>query len=206
MPRPDTLPPPPWRLAGEACVSAWLARIAEPPPAPPGWRLVRLGPFVAVGAVWARYGAGGMLAYDELAVGLVVRRGLGLGVTVPWIWVDSALSQDGGQRFWAIPKRMARFRTAPGAAFEAVAEDAAGEAGRISLRPAGPRWPCPPIPFQIVQADDGRTLHAPARVRGSAQVGRAAWRLGPLPGPGRPLISVRLTGMRLDLGPARAAA
>ncbi|HVI32853.1 hypothetical protein [Phenylobacterium sp.] len=202
MSRSDTLIPPPWRLAGEACVSAWLARIADPPPPPPGWRLVRLGPFVAVGAVWARYGPGGMLAYDELAVGLVVRRGLSLGVTVPWIWVDSAVSRDGGQRLWAIPKQMARFHNGPGPAFEAVAETAAGEAGRVSLRPAGPRWPCPPLPFQVVQARAGRPVRAPARVRGRVQLGRAAWRLAPLPGLGRPLVSVRLTGMRLDLGPA----
>jgi len=191
----DRFPPAPWRLEGRLDLSVWLVPARdlafEPPP---GWRPLTLFGRCVVGGVWARYGPGGDLAYRELAVGVAVRRRARLGVTLPWIWVDSARSRDGGRSLWAIPKRLASFRQVGG---QAEATDrggrlvAAGGAPIAAVLPG--RWAAA---LRIVQPAQGGAVVTRARMKGRPVLGRPApWRAaGPLSflDDEAPLLSLRL--------------
>lgn len=87
-------PSPPWRLRGQAWLSAfWAGAPGETP-----------GPHVAG---FVSYEPGGVLAYRELFVAR--RRGPGLRrLTIRAIWVDSEPSAEGGRALWGIPKELAQ--------------------------------------------------------------------------------------------------
>lgn len=51
----------------------------------------------------------GTLAYRELVVATLVRRGARAGVLALGIWVDSVESMWGGRRLWGLPKELADF-------------------------------------------------------------------------------------------------
>lgn len=188
-------PPAPWRLEGRLDLSVWLVpagELAFEPP--PGWRLLTLFGRGVVGGVWARYGPGGDLAYRELAVGVAVRRRGRIGVTLPWIWVDSARSQQGGRSLWAIPKRLASFRQFGGLT------EATDRAGRLLASGGAPmaavlpgRWAAA---LRIVQPAQGGAVVTRARLKGRPVLGRPTpWRAaGPLSflDDQPPLLSLRL--------------
>ena len=202
---PEPAPGPPWLLKGEVWLSVWLAPLVSIDAAPPpGWRLARLGGRLVVGAFWARYGAGGLLAYDELAVGVLVRRGMRLAVTVPWIWVDNPFASEGGRRNWAIPKRLAQFRGSPDIGAEAVDDD--GPIARLRWRPRGPGLMTVVAPVSLAQPGESSAVSATGRVSGRLQFGRASWAsagslsmLQDL----APILSFHLSAASLALGPAR---
>ena len=207
MPDDRAYPSEPWRLVGELELAAWLI-----PPrdaafkVPEGWRPLRLFGRRLVGGVFARYASGGDLAYRELAVGVVVRRGWRLAVTIPWIWVDEPRALEGGRRLWAIPKQPARFRHA---AARLDAEDAAGRTlaalQRRVLPPLPGRWTAALTVAQT--AEDGARL-PPARLRGRLTLARSRWRgSGPLRMlDGRaPFVSLRLDRAEMLFGSDRTA-
>lgn len=200
-------PPPPWRLCADIRLSAWLAPLELPAGAvPSGWRPVRLGESLVVGAICAEYLPGGTLAYRELAVGALVRKGLRLGVTTPWIWVDSEPSLRGGRRFWAVPKDVARFVERPGD-IEVVAPR--GPLAKLTFRPGA--WPRLRLtaPLRLVQPVAGGVLTAPGRLSGVATPGRARWTFfGPAAALSekRPWFSVRISQAVFELQPGRVDA
>lgn len=201
-------PPAPWRLKGEMLLSAWLVREGElDPTMPPGWRPLRIAGRLLVGALWARYDAGGTLAYREFAVGVLLHRGLRLGVTVPWIWVDSERSLEGGRRLWSIPKRLAHFQTQRGRSSAGSVADAEGEVARLQVTPAKMAWPRLAMWIAIAQPDVGQLLVARSRLSGTPRLAKADWRmrapLGALAG--RPLLSLALAEAQLVVGPAVSA-
>lgn len=203
-PSPTGYPPEPWRLRGELQASLWLVpRKALAFQAPAGWRPVTLLGRCLVGAAWAHYRPGGDLSYRELAVGIAVRRGLRLAVTLPWIWVDDPRSLAGGRQLWAIPKKLARF----GAAGELSAQDCAGApiaeswGGRARALPG--RWPAA---FTIAQAAQPLPALTPARFTARLGLRRSRWRAASplefLDGR-RPLLTLRLERAALRFGPKR---
>lgn len=194
-----TYPAPPWRLRGSACAAGWLIRgDAGALAAPPGWAPLRVGPWGLAGAVWADWRPGGDLAYRELAVGLVVRRGAALAVSVGPIFVDSEASQLGGHRLWAIPKSLARFC-------------GNGESAMTAQTPLGVALLTPGRPgislgrrtfrFATAQADHGRTVVARASLTANLRRSDDKWRLpAPLEALGRPLAAFRLEDVELRFG------
>jgi hypothetical protein len=207
VPEAAPFPPQPWRLAGELELAVWLARKQDLDfPVPAGWRPVGLFGRRLVGAAFARYAPGGDLAYRELAVGVAVRRGARLAVTIPWIWVDDRRALEGGRSLWAIPKQRAYFRRA-GEHLEAV--DLSGRAiaaQRRQLRlPLPGRWP---LRFTIAQPSAGAALLTPARIRARLCLAAGRWRaagqLWFLDGRA-PLLSVSLEAAELVFGATAAA-
>jgi acetoacetate decarboxylase len=59
------------------------------------------------GAAFVDYEPGSELTYHELLVARLVRAGRSAHVRITDIWVDSAISRDGGRSLWAIPKHLA---------------------------------------------------------------------------------------------------
>lgn len=104
-------PAAPWHLTGTMTVSLVTAPLTHIPhltrALPQGHSPVRLGRNAVVGLAVARYEPGGDLAYDELLLAVLTRRGLALRATVTQIWVDSPASRVGGRALWAIPKDLA---------------------------------------------------------------------------------------------------
>ena len=108
-------PPQPWYLGGDLLISAWLLESEALPPAhtlPAGWKPVALGGRAVVGTVFAHYSPGGVLAYEEFLVAVLVHRGGTLRVWIPQIWVTSPNSMAGGRELWGIPKHLADLRRA----------------------------------------------------------------------------------------------
>lgn len=191
-------PNPPWRLRGRAFAAAWLSRALQPDLAiPTGWRPFAVGARRLIGAVWADWRPGGDLAYHELAVGLVVRRGAALAITLPWMWVDSEASRAGGRALWAIPKDIASFRP-QGSGF--AAETAIGPA-TLAPGAGGLRLGRHGFGFATAQPDGGRTVMARARITADLTLTRDAWRLPPpLDRLGAPFLTARLDDAELVFG------
>jgi len=196
---PETVfPNPPWRLRGRAFAAAWFSRALDPALAVPAdWQPLAIGGRRLIGAIWADWRPGGDLAYHELAVGLVVRRGPALAVTLPWIWVDSETSRAGGRALWAIPKDLAGF--------------APQETGFSAQTPLGPASVAPgagglrlgrrSFGFATAQPDGRRTVMARARITAELAFTRDAWRLPPpLDRLGAPFMTARLEDAELVFG------
>lgn len=191
-------PSPPWRLRGQAWAAAWRLRGLDQTGLPAGWTSFRVGPWSLLGAVWAEYAAGGDLAYEELAVGQVVRRGRALAITIPWIWVDSDASRTGGRILWSLPKQRASFEAED---HERTAETPSGPASlehRGTGLPLG-RWP---LAFVVAQPSPTGPVYAPCRLRADLRLARTRWRLPPPLDrlPARPWLSLHLTDAELVLG------
>jgi hypothetical protein len=188
-------PPPPWRLQGELVGALWLI-LPRPVLLPKGWRPVTVFGRMIVGAVWASYGPDGDLAYRELAAAVLVRKGLRLAVTVPWIWVDSAASRAGGRALWSIPKEVALFDGL-------TARDLDGR-WIASAETTGWSWLPGRWLFRLrtVQPAGDRVSETPARIVGRLAFGRSRWRMAaPMPLLNRPpLITARLDRASLRFG------
>ncbi|WP_280525375.1 acetoacetate decarboxylase family protein [Methylobacterium oxalidis] len=211
-------PPPPWSLRGTAYISLWQVRRSLLPEAclPRGVRPVTMFGRVLVGAAFAVYEPGGVLAYNEVLMVLPVQRGGLPALTVPFVWVDHPASIAGARAMWSIPKQEAAFGiqrddTTARAAFEAKAlttQEVPLAQLRFRSRATMPgRWP---VRTTIVQRSLGRCgEYAPqvteARALAQVSLGAATWDF-PRSGPfsflrGRsPLTSIRLSDMSLQIG------
>lgn len=206
----SAVPVAPWRLQGAACLSLWRLPPAElgvlaPDPALPLFTFAG-NAFVAI--IWAKY-TGGTLSYDELAVAVLVR---GKGLLVPAasvtaIWVDDAVSAEGGRRLWNIPKALASFETS--------SEADHGFVGRMTLDGQSiaqlrfePKTLLPgrhDLSGFVIQTGKGGPLRTRCAVNGKLCTGRAQWEFagaGPLaPLHGRkPLVSFSVGHMDAAFG------
>lgn len=196
-----TYPPEPWDLHGQAVASVFVVPARRLPAPPPGTRVVTVAGRAVVTAAFFRYEQPSPLTYDEIMVTTLVRR-TGrrlprLRVWIPWIWVDSPASRDGGRDLWAIPKDLAAFEVEPGRR-HVGADLAEVRLGRLRDLPG--TWP---IAFRIAQERDSRSVVSPVRGRVRLQLTSSSWRfrgvLDALDG-SRPLLTARVPRFRLLFG------
>jgi hypothetical protein len=191
-------------------VAVWLVPVGDLPAIPSelsgAVRVVRLGRRAVVGSAWVEYLPGGVLQYNELLAAVLMRAGLRPRVTITDIWVDSAVSRDGGRELWGIPKDLARFAIT---GMQATAATDAGPLVRATitrgLRLPG-RWP---IGFRVVQSLHSRPKTSRVRATARLAFGRSRWafpsggRLSYLAGR-RPLLTVTAYDFRMAFGEAPA--
>ena len=183
-------PPEPWDLTGVGHVTLWRVPVDALPPLPFSARPLTLGGTALVATAFVTYDDRGLMAYDELLAGVVVRLGWRVGLSITDIWVDSETSMRGGRELWGIPKELATFGPLT----------AATPAGTIASATFSPRQgrslPVPPLlRGSTVQTRAGRTLASPIRTGGRVRPAQATWSLdadGPLAWlrTGRPATSV----------------
>lgn len=215
-------PPEPWRLRGDMHVALWLVPGDELPhwPLPEGVHAISPGGRRRLLVTfWVDYRSGGDLAYRELLVAVVVRRGARPAATAVQVWVDDERSLAGGRRLWAIPKEPATFD------FQPLPLTRRGERGlRASMTPAGPAHGEPdasvlcrdllglplrlPVRADLLQRrDDGTVCQVPLRLAGRPSLSRTRLRVRP-GGPlaylsgHRPVAAVSLRDFRFTVGPA----
>ncbi len=207
---PGAIPGAPWRLQGSACLSLWRVPVRElgvlsPDPALPAFTVAGSA-FVAT--VWAQY-TGGTLRYNELAVAVLVR-GKGLlapAASVTAIWVDDAVSAEGGRHLWHIPKALASFESADGAdrAFSSSMTLEGQPIAQLRFEPGRSLPGRPDLSGFVIQPGKGGPLRTRCTVSGKLHAGRAQWEFssgGPLATlQGRkPLLSLRLEDMEAQFG------
>ncbi len=206
----SVVPVAPWHLQGSACLSLWRLSRAElgvlaPDPALP---LFTLAGSAFVVTVWAQY-TGGTLSYNEQAVAVLVA-GKGLlapAASVTAIWVDDAVSAEGGRRLWHIPKALACFETSSEADHGFVGRMTLDGQSTAQLR-FKPKSLLPglrDLAGFVIQPGEGGPLRTRCTVKGRLCLGRANWEFaeaGPLaPLHGRkPLVSVRISEMNAAFG------
>jgi len=170
-------PPEPWDLTGVGHVTLWRVPVDALPPLPFSARPLALRGQALVASAFVTYDERGLMAYDELLVGVVVRLGWRVGLSITDIWVDSATSMQGGRELWGIPKELADFGPL-------VAETASGPIASASFSPRQVRVPVPSLlRGSTVQTRAGRTLASPIRAGGRVRPASATWSLdadGPL--------------------------
>ncbi len=173
------IPDAPWHLQGAACLSLWrlprgeLGMLAPHPDLP----LLTLGESVVVVTIWAQY-SGGTLRYDELAVAVLVRgRGLWLPAgSVTAIWVDDAVSAEGGRRLWHIPKALAEFdRFAVDKEFAGKMRIDGRQVAALRFQPGRSIPGRPGVSGFVIQPGRGGPLRTRCRVQGSLCMGTAEW-------------------------------
>jgi hypothetical protein len=211
-------PPGPWHLGGALRVSVLLVPRDRLPREVTAATPAGVAPVVArgravVGVAFARYAPGGVLAYDELLVAVLGRRGPVPCATIPWIAVDSPASCAGARALWAIPKELARFAVdgaaASGGGDERWTATVGGEpVAALHARPAR-ALPAPPGRWPVVlptaQRLDGTVAFARNRIAARPRPLRAAWTFAPS-GPlgwlagGRQVLSVALEDAVLVFG------
>lgn len=213
MNQPDdagVIPPAPWRLQGLACLSLWRVLPSElgvlsPDPALP---LFTLAGSAFVATIWARY-TGGTLRYNELAVAVLVR-GRGLlapAASVTAIWVDDAVSAEGGRRLWHIPKALAHFASVSeaGQVFSGSMTLDGEPAAQMRFKPRMSLPGRPALSGFVIQPGSGGPLRTRCTVSGKLRIGRAHWEfatagpLGSLQGR-KPLVSVCINEMDAEFG------
>lgn len=196
-------PSEPWQLRGQLHASVFLVPLSDVPvDLPPGCRPIRLGRLPVVGTAWVSYEPGGVLSYRELMATLLVRRGRQIMPTIVRIWVDSAVSRDGGRALWGIPKDLAAFE------FDGERLSAWNEAGGIAegtvrtLYTFPRRWP---VTFSVVQRLDGAAKKSPVRSRSSVAISRMTLDADPIGPLGflagrRPLMSFTMRAFEMSFG------
>ncbi|WP_330328929.1 acetoacetate decarboxylase family protein [Streptomyces sp. NBC_00536] len=104
LPSPPSFPPAPWRMSGRM----WMGLFPVPrlPPVPGGLSVV-LPRHLLVAAI--RY-LDGDLRYNEFVIASAVRSGFRVGAFIHHIWVDNAISQEGGRHIWGLDKQLANFQ------------------------------------------------------------------------------------------------
>ncbi|MYV98515.1 acetoacetate decarboxylase family protein [Streptomyces sp. SID3343] len=202
-------PPEPWQLCGQLHLSLFAVprRLLSVAP-PAGTRPVSILGRHLVGAAWVVYEPGGVLAYRELLVAVLVREGPRLRVHICDIRVDHAVARDGGRALWGIPKDLARIdiRQDSAGRVDARAETTHRHLARARFMPrlrVPGRWS---LAGRIVQTLDGRPKTSRVRVRTGLRIASARWEfpldgsLGPLSGRRRPVVSLSLRDFRLRFG------
>lgn len=107
-----TYPPAPWRLQGQAILTAQLIDIDQVRSLIPAEvNIIQVFPGKTIGGVYlSSYKAGSTLEYHELIVvaGLVSYSGQ-WGAWISHIYVDHPDSVAGGREIWGLPKELAEF-------------------------------------------------------------------------------------------------
>lgn len=186
-------PPEPWDLTGVGHVTLWRVPVAALPTLPLSARPLALRGEALAASAFVRYDERGLMAYDELLAGVVVRLGRRVGLSITDIWVDSETSMHGGRELWGIPKDLATFGSR---AADLSAETATGPIASASFTPRRGLFPVPRLlRGSTVQTRAGRTVASPVRAGGRVRSAQATWSLdadGPLAWlrAGRPVTSV----------------
>lgn len=210
---PASFPPSPWFLGGDLLVSVWLPRPESLPDAlapalPAGWRPVVLAGRAVVGTAFVHYLPGGVLAYEELLVAVLVRRGARLRVCLPQIWVTSEASRRGGRVLWGIPKHLADLRRLVRPVGRVASAMHVGERAVVSLEAEVGARLLPgslTLPLPTVQRLDGVTTLATNTVTTGVRSLRARWTFSP-EGPlrhlagRRPVLSLALVPAAITFG------
>lgn len=174
------VPVAPWRLYGVAYLSLWRVPAAELGALTPdsGLPLFTLAGSAFVTTLWAEY-TGGTLSYNELATAVLVR-GKGLlapAASVTAIWVDDAVSAEGGRRLWCIPKTLGHFETSGDAnrcfASELTLDDQSIAQLRFETKTALPGRPN--LSGFVIQPSSGGPLRTRCAVSGKLFTGQADW-------------------------------
>jgi hypothetical protein len=197
-----SFPSPPWRLSAQLWLSVFRLRSDAGADHPAG----------IYGVAFVSYEEPSPLTYRELLVArLLDPRSRTVQITD--IWVDSVASRDGGRVLWAIPKELAELdleetRVGPTAhtAFAGRVDGAELASGQFAGAP-GAALLRTPFSARTSQLRDGVGPEVLTSVRGSAKalLALGSWDfaadgpLGFLHGR-RPLISFRLTDVRLTVG------
>lgn len=196
-------PPPPWRLHGTVHAALWrVPRPALPGPLLAAARPLGWGRTALLATVWAEWGAAGDLSYRELVVGVPVRLGARIGITVAAAWVDSPASLAGGRALWTIPKALGRFEAVSG---QARLEDADGPVAGFA---GGGGITLPfrlPVRLRVLQRDGAGIRTTRAAATGRPCLGGQAWDVsaaGPLSmlAGRRPLLTLTLADAEARFG------
>lgn len=207
-------PPEPWYLGGDFLSGIFLVPVSELPGQvwahlPAGARPVRIAGRAIVAVAAVRYTPGGVLAYDELLVAvLVIRRGR-LAVTIPQIWVTSPASQAGGRALWGIPKELMSARRSPAgrrlrALFRTTGRAVLAEVSGAARLDLPGTWTLP-LPTLQRGADGASSaiIRSSNSVRGRLHLAHTEWSFGSslswLQGR-RPLLSAALTRAAVVFG------
>lgn len=184
-------PPAPWDLCGRG----WLTVSTAPRPAisphAPGVVPLSLFGRVLVVSAFVDYDSTGLLAYHELMVAVVVRKGFRPGLSITDIWVDDETSQRGARAMWGIPKQLAEFTLTAGSRFEATAGSIATAAEQPRRSPALPVR----LTTSVWQSLAGTAVRTPLRTAARVRLTRLRWRVTP----GGPLTWLTTTRPRLHL-------
>lgn len=201
-------PPEPWRMAGDAFLSAWWVPTSEVPSVPAGLEPLSIAGHALVLTAWVNYRAPSPLTYHELLAAVAVRGQRRAAGTITEIWVDSTDSLAGGRELWGIPKGMATFDVAGGRTLRASAATAEDWIATAAFTPRfGPPFAVPGS-CTISQAFGAAIKHSPVRVRAHSSLAAASWNINPA-GPlgyltGRaPLLSTRLRDFDMLFGAKR---
>ena len=179
-------PPSPWRLRATMALSLFaIPRDRLAPFLPEGVRLP-IFEFLGrclIGAAWVDYGPKStdcVLAYRELLVAVLARKGILPRVHIIRIWVDSPASLAGGRNLWAIPKDLAQFTST------SQSWHASGRQGNLAetadIKTSGPSLKMPfYFPMTLIQwAAPGNWLETPSKIKGAIQLGQDwQWRFPP---------------------------
>jgi hypothetical protein len=198
-------PPEPWDLRGTGYVSLWCGPVGTLPALPPGLRPIRLFGRAVVATAFVDYQPGGLLAYHELLVAVLVHRRGRPGISITDIWVDSAASRAGGRQLWGIPKELARFDFTHPIRLGAEVDGAplAGAAVRHSRHGLRLPFPVRGTTFQSRIDVPAMLLGTPLRATGRLHPARVGWEFaGPLSWlrSWRPLVGVAATEFALRFG------
>ncbi|HTV21910.1 MAG TPA: acetoacetate decarboxylase family protein [Polyangiaceae bacterium] len=165
-------PPAPWHLNGHGLQALYLLplkRARQLVPAP--LRVCAVVPGYTIGAISAgHYDATGTLAYDELIVSpALVADATRTGFWISHIYVDSPVSQAGGQQIWNLDKRLARFEWSRDQRSVRVA---AADGPLCSLRALStlPAW-LPPLTIPACSVHQSRCTHFRGLFRSSPHFG-----------------------------------
>lgn len=182
-------PPEPWDLTGVGHITLWRVAVDDLPALPAGATPLAVRGTALAATAFVSYDDRGLMAYDELLAGVLVRLGRRVGLSITDIWVDSETSMRGGRELWGIPKELADFGPL-------TAETADGPIASASFSPRRVGFPVPRLlRGSTVQTRAGRTVASPIRAGGRVRTAGASWSLhadGPLAWlrTGRPVTSV----------------
>ncbi len=175
--------------------------------APAGVEPVVVGGHALLAAALVRYAPGSVLAYDELLVSALTRRGRQPLSTLAHIWVNSPQSVAGGRELWAIPKGLATFdRRVHGRQTDATVRVEGEQVAALRARTGGrllPGWQS--FTLTTAQRLEGRTVLATNAARAHARRARIDWDF-PAGGPldymnaARQLVSAELDQMGISFG------
>ncbi|HEX7303091.1 acetoacetate decarboxylase family protein [Lentzea sp.] len=160
---------------------------------------------VLVVSAFVDYDETGLLAYRELMVGVVVRKGLRPGLSITDIWVDDATSRRGARAMWGIPKEMADFRLVADPRLNATASSA----GRVlaSAEELPRRSPALPVRLTtaVWQSLAGAAVRTELGTAARVRLTRLRWRVTP-DSPltwltaTRPFLHLAVTDLRMRFG------
>lgn len=193
-------PAAPWKLHGRGGLSLWTVP-AGSFELPEGIRPISIAGRWLLGVGCLAYDKSGLLAYNELVVGVAVRCPAGFGVHISHIWVDSPVSAQGGKELWGIPKQMASFeKSSDGLPTVRVKGQTIAVVDFKPRRPIPRRWK---LKSRVIQGRADKLKVSNFRVESHLAWSRAHWEFsGPLAflEGRRPLVSLGLSRAAMEFG------